>query len=102
MLEEATHLSLTGSRTQGQGNDKLAGNLSNSDSSCRRLNKFWSAHREFLFGDGGGDTRGLGGWCAGKDGGSVARRVASALSGICGEVGAAVKADASQGFRWRS
>jgi hypothetical protein len=41
-----------------------------------------------LFSDGGSGTRGVGGWCAGEDGGSVARRVASALPGILSEVGA--------------
>jgi hypothetical protein len=39
----------------------------------------------FLFNDGGGDTRCVGGWCAAEDGGSIARRVASALSGIRGQ-----------------
>jgi AcrR family transcriptional regulator len=40
-----------------------------------------------LFGDGGRDSRGVGGWCATEDGGSLARGVAGALPGVCGEVG---------------
>jgi hypothetical protein len=43
---------------------------------------------DVLFNDSGGDTRCVGGWCAGEDGGSIARRVARALSGIRGEVAA--------------
>ena len=37
-----------------------------------------------LFGDCGGDTFGVGGWCIGDDGSSVAPGVAGALPGVCG------------------
>ena len=41
---------------------------------------------DVVFGNGGSNSRGVGGRCAVKDGGSVARGVAGALPGICGEV----------------
>jgi hypothetical protein len=42
-----------------------------------------------VFGYGRGNTRGVGGWSAAEDGGSVSRGVAGTLPGVYGEVGAA-------------